>query len=831
MMLRVYSCITQEHDVRLVVVAGLICFLAALTAFLVLQQAESRQERRPLWIGLAAFVSGTGIWSTHFIAMLAYRPNLPVGYDVSLTLLSIVAAILITGCGWAISLNHRRSAALAGGALIAVGIGTMHYTGMAAMNLAGRVMWDGSYVTLSLLLGLGFTVAAVADRRARPQCSPWRPALLLTLGICSLHFIAMAAASIVPDSRLEVPSETIGSATLTIVVIVMALAIFAISFAVVCLDRKLARSEAEQAHRLKAFADAAVEGLVVVDNGRIVDANKSFLSLAGYDSLAAAPDSLSEVFPGLALSDLRMSEDAAAIECILLSACEERCDVEVLLRPLDWRNCRLHVLAVRDISERKAAAARIEHLAYHDAMTGLPNRAVFSEHLSRTIGKASAEEESVAVLAIDLDGFKAVNDIYGHPLGDELLVAVTHRLRSVVRGNEMVARVGGDEFMVAQAGGIQPHHAGLLSERILKVLSEPFTIGADTVRIGGSIGVALYPSDAANQSDLIKNADMALYRAKRDGRGITRFYEASMDEALRQRRQLEADLRHAIARGELALHYQPLADLETGRVIGLEALARWNHPRLGPISPEQFIRLAEESGLIIKLGEWVLREACSEAARWTPPLKLSVNLSPVQFMQHDLAGSIEQILHETGFDPRRLDLEITEGLLIKDTQHAVTVLERLQVIGVEISMDDFGTGYSSLSYFRLFRFDKLKIDQSFVRDMIDNPQARAIIRSVIGLGRGLGMPVVAEGVETAEQLEALRAEGCDQVQGYFISRPNPICYFEGVVLDRSATPEDETLSQEGQREPESALAATQVLRAHRVGGSGWPQVARAAASL
>jgi predicted signal transduction protein with EAL and GGDEF domain len=309
---------------------------------------------------------------------------------------------------------------------------------------------------------------------------------------------------------------------------------------------------------------------------------------------------------------------------------------------------------------------------------------------------------------------------------------------------------------------------------------------APAVRVSASAGVALFPADASDPESLVRNADMALYRAKADGRGTARFYEAAMDEALRQRRQLEADLRQAIDRGELCVHYQPLADLESGSILGFEALLRWTHGALGEIGPATFIPLAEESGLILKLGRWVLREACAEAARWTPALKLSVNLSPVQFTQGDLAAEVEAILAETGLDPARLELEVTEGLLIKDADQAIVILERLKALGVQISMDDFGTGYSSLSYFRMFPFDKVKIDQSFIRDMIDNPQARAIIRSVIGLGRGLGMPVVAEGVETEAQLEALRAEGCDQVQGFWISRPGPIAHFEGVVMGREA---------------------------------------------
>ena len=784
-MLRVYACVTGEHDFRLVLVAGTICLLAAFTAFSIFEQARRAERRRLAWAGLAGFVAGTGIWATHFVAMLAYRPNLPIGYDLSLTLLSIGAAVTTTGAGWAIAIHGTRRATLAGGAVIGAGIGTMHYLGMAAVKLPGRFVWDETMVIVSLALGIALSAAALAEHRRRAQMLPWRPALLFTLAICGLHFTAMAAASVLPDPRLAVPAEAIDGAMLTAAVVTQALVILAIGFMMVLFDRKLARNAVEEARRLRTFADAAVEGLVVIDGDVIVDANRSFLQLAGFDSVGDAPARLSDLLIEADLDSLSMAPDAPPAECRLMRADGEGREVELLLRPLAWRGTELRILAVRDISERKEAAERIAHLAFHDTLTGLPNRAVFTDRLASTVEKAAQAGEPVAVLCVDLDGFKAVNDIYGHPAGDELLVAAAQRLRAAVREHELVARLGGDEFAVIQSGGIQPAHSGLLAERVLAALAEPFAIGAETVRVSGSVGVALFPDDAATPEDLIKNADMALYRAKADGRGSARFYEAAMDEALRERRQLDADLRQAIGKGELGVHYQPLADLESGTILGFEALVRWQHPGRGAVGPATFIPLAEESGFILKLGEWVLREACAEAARWTPPLKLSVNLSPVQFTQGDLAAQVEQILAETGLDPRRLELEVTEGLLIKDADKAIAILKRLKTLGVEIAMDDFGTGYSSLSYFRMFPFDKVKIDQSFIRDMIGNPQARAIIRSVIGLGRGLGMPVVAEGVETSEQLDALRAEGCDQVQGYLISRPNPIGHFAGVVMDRA----------------------------------------------
>ena len=785
-MLRVYTCIVHEHDLRSLIIAALICLLAAFTTFLTVEQARRATRYRLPWLVGAGFVSGMGIWSTHFVAMLAYEPGLPIGYDLPLTALSIIAAMVISGVGWSIMLRPERWVPLVAGAVIGSSIFTMHYIGMSAVKMAGVIIWDSRLVAASVVIAIALSTAAIVVRRHRTRHIkklPWPAALLFMLAICGMHFTAMGAARIFPDPYLTVPQSAIGSTALTIAVAMMAFLIIAVNVAVVFFDRKLASHAAEEAQRLKAFADAATEGLVVIDGDRVVDANRSFLTMSGHASAQALPERLNDLFPEFDPARQKLGPDARAKECRLIAADGSEIDVEVLLRPLNWRGAERRVLAIRDISERREAAARIAHLAYHDTLTGLPNRTVFTEHLARTVERAEAAGEPVAVLCLDLDGFKAVNDLQGHPSGDTLLIAVSQRLRNVTRSNELVARLGADEFVIVQQGGDQPGHAGLLAERVLSALSAPFALDQGQARISAGVGVALFPADATNPVDLIKNADLALCRAKAEGRGLVRFYEAAMDEALRQRRQLEADLRVAVGTGALNVHYQPLADLESGSIFGFEALLRWTHPQLGPISPDIFIRLAEESGLIFKLGEWVLREACAEAARWNPPLKLAVNLSPVQFTQDGVVEMVERVLRDTNLEPGRLDLEVTEGLLIKDAAGALATLERLKALGVRISMDDFGTGYSSLSYFRMFPFDKVKIDRSFVQD-ISSPQSRAIVRSVIGLGHGLGVPVLAEGVETPEQLDALRSEGCDQVQGYLIARPNPIGHFEGVVLDR-----------------------------------------------
>ncbi len=430
------------------------------------------------------------------------------------------------------------------------------------------------------------------------------------------------------------------------------------------------------------------------------------------------------------------------------------------------------VNVVQDITERKRAEERIAHMAHHDPLTDLPNRTAFHDSLLAAVARARADGESFAVMCIDLDRFKEVNDVFGHAAGDGLLCEIAKRLQAVC-GSAFLARLGGDEFTIICTGGTQPAAAEALADRLLHALESDIEAVGQILRAGMSIGVAVYPNDGETAEVLLANADAALYRAKAEARGSVRFFAAEMDKHLRERRALQHDLRVALARGEMALHYQPQASI-AGEIIGFEALARWKHPTRGFVSPSQFIPLAEDSGLIIPLGEWILRQACREAASWLKPLQIAVNLSPVQFRHGDLPALVHNVLLETGLAPGRLEIEITEGVLIDDFTRAVSILRRLKALGVRIAMDDFGTGYSSLSYLQSFPFDKIKIDQAFVANLERNPQSAAIIRAVIGLGRGLDLPVVAEGVETAAQLDFLTHEACNEVQGYFIGRPAPI---------------------------------------------------------
>ena len=436
-----------------------------------------------------------------------------------------------------------------------------------------------------------------------------------------------------------------------------------------------------------------------------------------------------------------------------------------------------------DVTDRRQTEARMAHMAYHDGLTDLPNRPAFLQALAQMIEACDGTDEKFAVLSLDLDGLKEINDVFGHAIGDKLLIEVAQRIQEAAGGG-IVARLSGDEFGLI-IDGVQPEAALTVANRLAESMADEFRIDGKSVRTGLTTGIAIFPANGTDAASLLANAGAALFRAKARSRGSINIYEPQMDRQIRDRRILHQDLSLAIRNGELSLHYQPLARAcrdDAGReTIGFEALARWNHPTRGSVPPGDFIPLAEESGLIVEMGQWILREACREAASWPKPLQIAVNLSPAQFMHSDLVNFLHSVLLETGLAPGRLELEITEGVLIEDFDRGLGLLRRLKALGVRISMDDFGSGYSSLTYLQAFPFDKIKVDRAFVMNLGRTPQSAAIIRAVIGLGHGLHMSIVAEGVETYEQLCFLADEACDVVQGYFIGRPAPIEQYAALV--------------------------------------------------
>lgn len=457
---------------------------------------------------------------------------------------------------------------------------------------------------------------------------------------------------------------------------------------------------------------------------------------------------------------------------------DSRIEVSLFERVLDFHGRSAVLTAVLDVTEQRRTEARIAHMAHHDALTGLPNRILFRARLGEAIHRQSETGRGAALLCLDLDRFKIVNDTLGHPVGDELLRHVAVRLLGCladgdVAGGDVVARMGGDEFAILLAGHAEPERIRHLCDRIIETLGHAFTVAGQQVRVGASIGIAVLPRDGTDPDHLLRNADLALYRAKAAGRNTHRWFETAMEVGIQARQDLERDLRAAFAAGDLDVHYQPVLLAESGRLTGFEALLRWRHPERGFVAPAEFVPLAEETGLIGPIGAWVLRRACTDAATWPAGIRVAVNLSPVQFRDGGLTGTVADVLAATGLAPGRLELEITESVLLAENAANLATLHRLRALGTRIALDDFGTGYASLSYLRAFPFDRIKIDRSFVSEMETHPQSAAIVRAIIGLGTSLGIAITAEGIETQAQAAHLCAAGCGEVQGFLFGRPMP----------------------------------------------------------
>ncbi len=812
-MFRVFTCLTVEHDWRLVVLAGAVCFLASSVAITIFHRAVASQNvTRLMWIMIAGAAIGYGIWATHFIAILAYEPGVSTGYGVVLTALSLAAAMLLTSAGFALAANQSgRWGAPAGGAIIGGGIACMHYLGMAALEVPGRLTWAPDLVIVSVMFGvvLGAVALVIAARR-NDKRGTLVAALVLTLAIVSHHFIAMGAVQIALDPTMTSDALSVSPAMLAPAIAGLALSVLGMSFIGVLADRRLAmrtrkfediigelsraRLEVEDSQRelqqQKFRLDTAInnmgEGLCMFDaDKRLVVCNERYAKLYQLPPELLQPGTAHHeiikhrITHGILKGDT--SESAAISVSSTLgtlpsdaSRVDEFADgrlIRVTRQPMaggGWVATHL------DVTEQRRSEARITYMAEHDALTDLPNRVLLRERLARALAITQQGGPDLAVLMLDLDRFKEVNDTLGHPAGDALLQAVSVRLRTCLRESALVARLGGDEFAVIEHLVDPAVEAVALAERIRKALCDPFDLGDHQVVTGTSIGIALAPRDATDSDEILKCADLALYRAKNSGRGAFRFFEPELDQLMQARRTLERELRSALANGEFELYYQPLADLKSGAISGCEALLRWHHPQRGLVSPADFIPLAEETGLIVPIGDWVMRTACAEAATWPAELKIAVNLSPAQFRSKELVAMVVGALASAGIAPHRLELEVTETVIMHDSEAVFAALSQLHALGVRVALDDFGTGYSSLSFLQKFPFDKIKIDRSFVNELSGaNEDSHLIARAVVRFAVSLGKTTTAEGVETRDQLEILRADECGEMQGYYFSRPKP----------------------------------------------------------
>ncbi|MFT8718280.1 EAL domain-containing protein [Acetobacter sp.] len=716
----------------------------------------------------ASAVAGNGIWATHFVAMLGCPDSMGTSYDLPLTTLSIVVACALFLPAWwteCRTRSHSRSPLTA--LLMTYAVGGMHYIGVAALE--GRDFFPVPAPRMALSLGIGFLFFYIGCLTLRHQHGTKRAlaALPWVLGVCLLHFIGMPPADMmmrhIPDAHPDFSlAALVGLGTSTFL---------GLSTIFVLLEYRTAKRKSEDNMRARSFAEVALEGLVVTTGGMIVDANSAFWKLANASQRDARH--LKNYFPTLATEDavnVLVREEAPREMLLLQRKNNEPIPVEVYARENTWRGKKRTILAIIDLRARKEAEAALEELAVTDTLTGIGNRSFFVSSLTELL-ESRQPEEQVAVFLIDVDRFKNINESCGHTAGDKVLTKIAQRIRQLVPADALMARIAGDEFAIAYKVG----HRNILE--LALYLAQELKIfvsdGQDDLPVSVSVGFVVSHEDVNDSDALLHCSGMALLAAKQAGRGNVREYDSSFDSTIRHRIRLEREIQIGLEREEFFLEYQPIMCTKERTLTGYEALVRWQHPERGRVPPDQFISVAEECGLIAQLGEWVARRACKDAVSWKHPLNVSINVSPIQFATSDLPAILSTILRETGLSPERLSIEITENIFLQGRQN-LEILRSLREIGVGIVMDDFGTGYSSLSYLREFQFDKVKIDRSFIWDMLNESQSAAIVDAILSLGRGLGVDIVAEGIETAEQLAYLEQRSCSLVQGYFIGRPSQI---------------------------------------------------------
>jgi diguanylate cyclase (GGDEF)-like protein/PAS domain S-box-containing protein len=779
-----YQCLAVDHDWRFVLLAAAVCVLASAVVVSLFHRAQAAEGRaRLIWTALDAAAAGCGIWATHFIAMHAYVPASGAGYSIGLTILSFVIAMSITGSGLGLALlDSRPVMAALGGAVVGGGIVAMHYTGMMALDLSAPIVWSPQLVVTSVVFGIGFGAAAVLfiARGDSWRNSGWA-VLLFALAIVMMHFTAMASIVLLPPPSGIAEPWSLSSSAFSLVVAATTTMVLGMCLVAALSDRRWSGTIRRQRYLLNTALENMSQGLCMFDAaGRVTLSNRHYARMTG---LPDAP------ILGLSLLDLLKQRKStghfdgdpeaqfARVMATMRESKTHTRNVEVKDRTLRVVEVPMQnggwIATFEDITESLLTQAQISHMAHHDALTDLANRTQLVDKLAECLASLTSDA-SVALHFIDLDRFKSVNDTMGHDAGDFLLKTAAERLRAVIRANDIVARLGGDEFVVVQMNAGNKASAKHFAQRLAAAVGHPIELNGQTILCSISVGVALGPADGDSPERLLKSADLALYKAKADGRNCVRFFQEEMDAEVRSRTSLERMLRHGLDHDGFVLEYQPLFKITERRLIGFEALLRLRGEDGSLIPPLEFIGLAEDLRLIDRIGAWVLREACRVAATWPDDLTVAVNLSPVQFRNGDICDIVADALKKSGLAAHRLELEITENLLLGDSRVILRQLNGLKALGVAVVMDDFGTGYSSLSYLWKFPFDKIKIDRSFMQGLDGaGRDAKTVIKTIIALGRELKMRVTVEGVETAGQLDFLNNAEGDQAQGFYLGRPLP----------------------------------------------------------
>lgn len=777
-----------SYDPILIALSVAVVFICAFIALNISRMLFATDGiARIKWILLGSLIMGLGIWSMHFIGMLASHLSLEITYNLPLVIASIFPALFASVIVFVVISRQRvrKTEVLAGAILITTGIISMHYIGMAAMQMQATVQYDPLLVMLSVLFALVASLSAMfllfysRDRHGYFWLKVISAALM-TSGASGMHYIGMAAARFeVADHHMPVAANSMDNNYIAFDVGIGMVLILMIAILSIRSETKVKSLSDEYSRQFLSVIESAKDAIVVTDaQGIVVQWNNSADGLFGYSKAEIIHQDVRQIFPR-APQDSQQHEpiDTVGKTIELTGVKQNGSQFPVELSTGMWQTAKgtYYSLIIRDITERKAAEEKISNLVYLDSLTGLPNRRLFNDRLHSSIDQAVENGSVLTVLYLDLDQFKLVNDTYGHQTGDLLLIEVAARIESCIVKTDTLARLGGDEFIV-----LLPHadyaKAETTAQKILEVLNIPFLLNNEAVFSTSSIGASLFPADGKDPETLVKNADIAMYRVKEDGKNDFQFFTSEMNDLISRKSKIAMSIRKGLELGEFTVHYQPQIHIATEKIIGVEALVRWNHPKLGHISPAEFIPIAEENGMIHHIGEFVLRTACQQNKAWQDAgldsFRVAVNISAKQFSQGNIAEVVTSALDDTGLAPEFLELELTESI-IQGTKYAISKMQELKSMGIHLSIDDFGTGYSSLSYLKLFPVDTLKIDQHFIRNIQTDPKDAALVDTIIQMAHNLELNVIAEGVETPEQLAFLKSKNCNQAQGYLFQKPLP----------------------------------------------------------